>query len=78
MEAFILLIMNTCLDLAYSMIIFSQINSNLGFYYIKLVKYFLWYKSRMLDLGLKFEGKVDISNDIVRYVDFYFVRSIIY
>ena len=67
--------MHFYLNLAYSVKIFSQFCSNHKSIYIKLVKYILYYVFRILYLSLIFDKKVNISNNIIRYIDSNFAKS---
>lgn len=42
---------------------------------MKLLKYILQYISRTWDLGLKFDKKVDILDNMIGYVDFNIAKS---
>lgn len=64
-----------CLDLAYSVKIFSWFCNNPGLVYIELVKHVLQYVSRILDLSLKFDRKANILDDIVEYINSKFAWS---
>lgn len=67
--------MYTYLNLTYLMGLFNQFNYNLKPVYMELVKHILRYVSKTLDLNLKFDGKADIPDDVIRYIDSDFAES---
>ena len=62
-------------NLAYSVGILSQFCINPGLVYVELVKHVLPYVSGTLDFGLKLDGEVNISDDVVGYIDSNFAGS---
>lgn len=62
-------------DLAlYSVKIFSYFYSNHGLVYVESVKHVLQYVSGILELGLTFDKKVNILDDLIRYINSKFVE----
>ena len=62
-------------DLAYSVGVLSQLYNNPKPIYVELVKHVLWYISKRLDLGLKFDGEADTPDNVVEYTDSNFAGS---
>lgn len=54
--------------------VFSRFYKNLGLIYLKLIKHILQYISGILNLGLKFDRKVDTPDNVVGYIDSQFVE----
>ena len=54
---------------------FNRFSSNSGLIHIKLVKYILYYISEIFYLSSTFDIKIDILNNIIRYIDSNFIRS---
>ncbi len=63
------------LDLTYLVGVLSQFYNNPGLVHVELVKHVLQYISGTLDLGLKFNKKVDTLDDIIGYTEFDFSES---
>ncbi len=62
-------------DLTYLVGILSQFCRKPGLTYIELVKHILQYVSETLELGFKFDGGADMSDDSIGYTDSDFARS---
>lgn len=73
--AFIWLVIHSCPDLAYSEKVFSWFCGNRRPVHVELVKYILRYLSETLELGLTFDGEVDISDNVIGYTNSNFVKS---
>lgn len=64
-----------CPNLAYLVGVLSRFYSNPGLAHIKLMKHVLQYISEIPELGLKFDGEVNISDNVVGYTDSDFAGS---
>ncbi len=62
-------------DLAYSVGVLSRFCRNPGPTHVELVKHVLRYVSGTLELGLKFDGEADTSDDVIGYTDSDFAGS---
>lgn len=67
--------MHSCPDLAYLVWVLSCFGSHPKPRHIELVKYVLRYVSETLDLGLTFDGKANIPDDMIGYTDSDFAGS---